>query len=366
MPFGLVNAPSVFQRFLSYVFRPMLESGKISLYLDDVLIATEGLQENLENLEEVLKIMAEHGLELRLDKCIFGDREIDYMGYTVSERGIKPSKTHVRAILNYPVPTNVKAVQRFLGLAGYFRKFVRDFSLIAKPLYALIRKNAKFVFGEVELKAFEALIERLTNEPVLALFSPQADTELHTDASASGLGVILMQRQEDGKMHPVLYFSKRTTEAESRYHSYELETLAIVSALDRFRVYLHGRPFVIFTDCNALKLTLNKKEINPRISRWALLSQEYDYKVEHRIGERMLHVDALSRGVFMLEPACFEQMLLLKQQTDPEIGLIREALEEGESNRYESRNGIVFRKFRDVVLFYVPDRMVQQCDMSLS
>lgn len=280
------------------------------------------------------------------------------MGYTVSGRDIKPSRTHVQVILNYPVPTNVKAVQRFLGLAGYFRKFVRDFSLIAKPLYALIRKNAKFVFGEVELKAFEALIERLTNEPVLALFSPQADTELHTDASASGLGAILMQRQEDGKMHPVFYFSKRTTEAESRYHSYELETLVIVSALDRFRVYLHGRPFVIFTDCNALKLTLNKKEINPRISRWALLLQEYDYKVEHRIGERMRHVDALSRGVFMLEPACFEQMLLLKQQTDLEIGLIREALEEGESNRYESRNGIIFRKFRDVVLFYVPDRMV--------
>ena len=158
MPFGLVNAPSVFQRFLSYVFRPMLESGKISLYLDDVLIATEGLQENLENLEEVLKIMAEH------DKCIFGDREIDNMGYTVSECGIKPSRTHVQAILNYPVPTNMKVVQRFLGLAGYFCKFVRNFSLIAKPLYALIRKGAKFVFGEIELRAFETLIERLASD----------------------------------------------------------------------------------------------------------------------------------------------------------------------------------------------------------
>lgn len=129
----------------------------------------------------------------------------------------------------------------------------------------------------------------------MSIYNPKRETELHCDASSEGFGAILMQKQDDKKLHPVMYFSKATTPAESRYHSFELETLAIIYALRKFRVYLMEIPFVIRTDCSSLTLTLNKKETNPRIARWALELENYDYQIEHRSGINMGHVDALSR-----------------------------------------------------------------------
>lgn len=160
-------------------------------------------------------------------------------------------------------------------------------------------------------------------------------------------------------MHPVLYFSKRTTDSESRYHSYELGMMAIVYALERFRVYLQGMSFTIVTDCNAIKMALSKKDINPRISRWVLLLQNYDYKVEHRPGERMQHVDALSRNMLVIEPLSFDQILVYKQLQDSVIRSLRHNLESSENKNFELRNGVVYRKHRNIVLFYVPELMVR-------
>lgn len=158
-------------------------------------------------------------------------REIEYLGYTINANGVKPSDTNVRAILDFPQPKTSKEVHRFLGLASYFRKFVPVFALIARPLYALIKNEATFRFGELELRTFEKLRDNLVNFPVLAFYSPTAVMALHTDASSSGYGAILMQKQNDLKMNPVLYFSKRTAKTEVRYHIYELEMMAIVYAL---------------------------------------------------------------------------------------------------------------------------------------
>lgn len=165
----------------------------------------------------------------------------------------------LQAIKDFPIPDKQHAVQSFLGLCSYFRRFVKDFSLIAKPLYDLTKKDKKFVFGEVELKSFELLRKKLIESPVLALYDPNDETELHCDASSIGFGAVLMQRKSDGKFHPIFYFSKRTTETESKYHSFELETLAIIYALKRFRIYLQGKKFKIITDCNSLTMTLNRK-----------------------------------------------------------------------------------------------------------
>lgn len=161
------------------------------------------------------------------------------------------------------------------------------------------------------------------------------------------------------KLHPVFYYSKRTTETESKYHSFELETLAIIYALKRFRVYLQGIKFKILTDCNSLTLTLNKKDINPRIARWALDLQSYDYVIEHREGTRMKHVDALSRScsVLVIEDNSFEFNLSICQNKDPKINLIRNDLEKQENSMYEMRNGVVFRKKNDKLMFYVPENM---------
>jgi len=158
------------------------------------------------------------------------------------------------------------------------------------------------------MNAFEVLKERLTEAPILSIYHPGDPTELYCDASSQGFGAVLLQRKADGRFHPVFFFSKRTTEVKSRYHSYELKTLAIVYALRRFRIYLQGIPFKIVTDCNALVMTLNKQNLNPRIARWALELQDFDYSTEHRPGKKMSHVDALSRanGILVIEDNTFE------------------------------------------------------------
>lgn len=197
MPFGLTNAPRLFQRYLNYVFCDLIRQNKILLYLDDILIATETLIEHYDILREVLTLCRSHNLELSLDKCSFLFTSTVYLGYANDENEIRPTQDSVEAIINYLVPRNQKEMYRFLGLASYFRKFVKDFSVIAKPLYALIEKDAVFHIDK-------------------------AETHLYCDASCSGYGAILCQKQDDGKFRPVIYYSKRTTPTESNYHNCEL------------------------------------------------------------------------------------------------------------------------------------------------
>ena len=172
-------------------------------------------------------------------------------------------------------------------------------------------------------------------------------------------GATLMQKGKDRKLHPVFFFSKRTTETESKYHSFELEMLAIIYALERFRVYLYGIKFKIITDCNSLTLALKKQDINPRIARWVMELQNYDYTTEHRAGKHMSHVDGLSRCYFVavIEDNSFETNLILTQNLDVEIGKIKTELEKSESKFFELRNGVVYRKVNDRLLFYVPAEM---------
>jgi len=356
MPFGLTNAPRVFQRYIGDIFRDLIRENKILIYLDDILIATENVDDHLEILREVFNLARRHGLQFRLDKCSFLYREIVYLGYSIDESGIRPGAMNVESVVDFSVPRNAKEVHRFVGLASYFRRFVKNFSIIAKPLYDLIKKNVAFKFGPEENRVFELLKDLLSSQPILAIYSPKLVTELHCDASASGFGAILLQKQNDGTMRPVSYFSRRTTVTEARYHSFELECLAVVYAIKRYHIYLSGIPFTIVTDCDSFRLTLSKQTVNPRISRWAMFLQDYDYRIEHRPGKRMSHVDALSRcnSVLILESNTFEQTLSIRQDKDKEICEIRNKLENGEDKFYELRDGLVYRKFKNKkLLFYV-------------
>ncbi|CAK9800876.1 Transposon Ty3-I Gag-Pol polyprotein [Anthophora plagiata] len=360
MPFGLTNAPRVFQRFLSTIFQDLVRKNKILLYLDDILVATKSIEQHLSILKEAFQLATQYKLNFRLDKCSFLYNEITYLGYLIDEQGIRPSRENVESVLNYPIPKNSKEVHRFVSLASYFRRFIKNFSSIATPLYDLVKKSAPFNFGSKEHESFEILKKHLANEPVLAIYDPNLKTELHCDASASGFGSILLQKQPNGVFRPVFYFSKRTTTAESKYHSFELECLAVVYAIKRFHIYLAGMHFKIVTDCDSFRLTLNKQTVNPRIYRWALFLQNYDYELEHRAGNRMGHVDALSRchNILVLECNTFEQVLALKQGQDKQICEIRNYLENSEHKFYELRNGLVYRKTKgSKLMFYVPECM---------
>jgi hypothetical protein len=284
MPFGLKNGPAVFQRWVSTIFRDFIDQGEIIVYIDDILIATETIDAHLKILERLFTRITQYGLEVKLPKCHFIQSQIDYLGYVADAKGIRPNDSHIKCIANYPQPTNVKTLQSCIGLFQYFRRFVPGFSRIAYPLTELLKKNTNFEFNVECIYAFEKLKGLLTSAPILAIYDPKRITEMHTDASSRGFGIIILQRQADEKMHPIAYYSKKASETEQKYHSFELETLAIIYGIRRFSTLLKGIPFKIITDCSALQMTLSKKNINPRIARWALELEEFDYTVVHRKG----------------------------------------------------------------------------------
>lgn len=246
----------------------------------------------------------------------------------------------------------------FLGLANYFRKFINNYAQKARPLHNLLRKDVEFIFDSDCLAAFETLKKELTAYPVLHLYNPSAPTELHTDASAQGLGAILLQKQADAKWAPVAYYSQNTNSAESRYHSFELEMLAILRTVERFHIYLYGINFSVVTDCNALVHAINKANLNPRIVRWTLALQNYTFRVEHRPGKRMVHVDALSRQVCYLEILPVERELEFRQLQDHRLKEIATELEYGDHDKFELIDDLVYRKGQDRSRFAVPESMI--------
>lgn len=208
MPFGLTNAPSVFQRFINLILRPFIQTGQIVVYMDDILIASETLDDHLLLIEKVLSCIVKNGLQIQKKKCQFAYNELEYLGFRVSSQGIQPGSLKTKAISEFPRPSDVKSVQSFLGLCSFFRRFIPGFSQIAHPLYKLLHKDAVFNFNDNCYEAFQKLKSSLTSEPVLCVYDPLRETELHTDASKIGFGAVLMQKQNDGKFHPVAYYSK--------------------------------------------------------------------------------------------------------------------------------------------------------------
>jgi hypothetical protein len=267
--------------------------------MDDLIIPSdnvETVESGIINLRKVLLTASEAGLIVNWKKCCLLKSRVEFLGHVIEDGRVRPSDRKTEAVKRFPEPANIKQLQSFLGLSGYFRKFIFGYSTIARPLTNLLKANIKFCFGVAERNAFMRLKEILSEKPVLSLYRVGAATELHTDASIHGYGAILLQRNvEDQFYHPVYYSSGKTTPAEAKYTSYELEVLAIVKALGKFRVYLLGIPFKIITDCRAFALTMNKKDLCVRVARWALLLEEFQYTIEHRPGRNMVHVDALSR-----------------------------------------------------------------------
>lgn len=358
MPFGLSTCPAVFQRFINAIFHDLIKSKIVLPYLDDLIILANDDGEAIERLKVVLNRASEYGLNLNFKKCQFLQRRIEFLGHIVENGTVRPSPSKVKALVNYPEPRNQKDIQKFLGLSNYFRKFIPSYSTIAKPLSDLLRKDTPFVFLEREKSAFLKLKQRLCEDPVLAIFRQGAETEVHCDASMEGFGSILLQKGLDGSFHPVFYHSRKTTDAQRKLSSYELEVLAVIDALQKFRTYILGQHFKIITDCDAFTKTMAKREVSSKIARWALLLQDYDYVIEHRSGTRMTHVDALSRICVVTLPADpFISRLKLAQQRDPFIQKICGQIAEGSSTDFIVKNGILFKLVEGTDLFVVPDSM---------
>jgi hypothetical protein len=334
MPFGLTNAPAVFMRMVNSVLG-QLRFTKVLCYLDDILIPARSVDETMSILRRVLEIFRANGLTLKLSKCSFLQTSIEYLGYEISGSEIRPTSHKIKAVRDFPVPTDVHRVRQFLGLTGYFRKFINDYAAVSRPLTSLLQKEAPWVWGQAQNTSFEALKTHLISDPVLTLFNPDLEIRLYTDASCLGVAGILIQI--NGKKENVIsYFSKHTTANERKFHSFELEALAIVSSVRRFRQYLLGRSFTIVTDCAAVRNAFSKGEVNARIGRWVLELSEYRFTIVHRSNLQMRHVDALSRNLPISEHgvhlAVIDEIdwLLSMQQSDDSIQHIKQLLESGD------------------------------------
>ncbi|CAB3247216.1 unnamed protein product [Arctia plantaginis] len=342
------------------------------IYMDDILTPSKNLEEGLVRLKEVLGLLKIGGLTLKLSKCYFFFDMIDFLGFEVSAAGIRPGLKKTEAVHKFPKPKNQHELRQFLGLSGFFRRFIKDYAIIASPLTDLLKKDQKWAWRVPHETAFTLLKNLLSSRPLLSLYNPLAETQLHTDASKHGLAGILLQRNPDGALQPVSYFSRKTTAEEQKYHSFELETLAVTASLNRFRVYLIGIAFTIHTDCSAIRSTLTKRDLVPRIARWWIQLQEFDCAIEYRPGNKMSHVDALSRNPIDSEPneSHILDILLVEseqdwvttiQSTDEDITRIREILSNPNSGNvvdicknFKLKHGRVYRVVGDEIKWVVP------------
>lgn len=294
MPFGLKTAPATFQRTIDNVLRG-LQGIHCLVYLDDIIIYSSSLQEHIAKLRTVFDRLRKTNLKVQLDKSEFLRKEVLYLGHTITSDGLKPNNDKIKAILDYPLPRTTTEIKSFLGLIGYYRKFVKDFAKITQPMTARLRqKRAMPVDDEKYITAFQKCKELLVNAPILQYPDPEKPYILTTDASEFALGAVLSQGSV-GNDKPVAYASRTLNDAETRYSVTEKELLAIVWAVKHFRPYLYGKKFIIVTDHKPLAWLNSLKETNSRLTRWRLRLSEYNFEIIHKSGKLNCNADALSR-----------------------------------------------------------------------
>ena len=293
MPFGLCNAPATFQRLMDQVLGNMRYEFAL-VYLDDVMVHSKTFEEHLEHLDAVLACLTEATLACKLKKCSFAQESTVYLGHVVSGDGIEPEPAKLEAVKEIAPPTSVREIRMFLGFVGYYRRFINNFSAVAKPLNDLLRKANEWKWGVEQQDAFEALRDALIAAPILQMPDFTKKFTIRTDASYIGLGACLLQGEGD-EQRPIAYASRSLKPAETRYTATEIECLGMKWAVSTFRPYVHGRRFTLETDHVALKWLRTVEHNNARLIRTAMELQQYEMDIVHRAGIKMYDADALSR-----------------------------------------------------------------------
>ena len=294
MPFGLQGAPATFQPMMDIILN---DAGDYAAaYLDDIVIHSTNWDDHLRHVTDVLQSLQTAGLTVKPQKCQFAMSRCAYLGHVVGDGEVRPEDAKVKAVQDFQAPKTKKHVRAFLGLTGYYRRFIPNYADTASPLTDLTRKDApnKVVWTPHCQDSFVHLKHALSSSPILR--SPDFNRQfiLQTDASDRGVGAVLSQRDDDGTDRPVGFFSKKLLPRESRYSTVEKECLAIKLATHAFRVYLLGRPFIIQTDHHSLRWLDQLKDSNSRLTRWSLALQPYTYTVEYRTGTSNGNTDGLS------------------------------------------------------------------------
>lgn len=281
------------------MMRQVLEGMKqTDNFVDDVISFTDDWMNHLQELKQLFLRVRKSGLTVKPSKCYFGYNSLDYVGHNVGQGCLRTLVDKVKQIVNAPVPKTKKQLRSFLGLAGYYRRFVPSYATVAAPLTDLLRKGSsnKLEWSQAQDSAFKQLKAMLSSQPVLRLPDHDKPYILRTDASDVGLGAVLLQEHEDG-VYPVLYLSRKLNGPEKNYCVIERECLAIVWSVSKLQVYLYGKSFVLQTDHRPLLFLDQAKQTNARVMRWALALQSYKFRTESIKGSDNVGADYLSRSI---------------------------------------------------------------------
>ncbi|GJY49602.1 putative reverse transcriptase domain-containing protein [Tanacetum coccineum] len=319
MPFGLTNAPAIFMDLMNRVCKPYLDKFVI-VFIDDILIYSKSEEEHEAHLKTILDLLKKEKLYAKFSKCEFWLQEVQFLGHVVNRDGIHVDPSKVESVKNWMTPESPTEIRSFLGLAGYYRRFIENFSKIAKPLTLLTQKNKTYVWGDKQDEAFQILKEKLCNAPVLALPDGPDDFVVYCDASKQGFGCVLMQR---GKV--IAYASRQLKKHENNYTTHDLELGAVVFALKTGRHYLYGTKSVIYTDHQSLQYIFDQKDLNMRQRRWIELLSDYECEIKYHPGKANVVADALSRKE-RLKPRRLVCKELIKEKPYFEISVHRERI----------------------------------------
>ncbi|GJZ27886.1 putative nucleotidyltransferase, ribonuclease H [Tanacetum coccineum] len=289
MPFGLTNAPAVFMDLMNRVCKPYLDKFVI-VFIDDILIYSRNKEEHANHLRIILELLKKEKLYAKFSKCDFWIHIVQFLGHLIDSQGLHVDPAKIEAVKNWTSPTTPTEIRQFLGLAGYYRRFIKDFSKIAKSLTELTQKNKKYIWGEDQESAFQLLKQKLCEAPILALPEGNDDFVVYCDASHQGLGAVLMQREK-----VIAYASRQLKPNEENYTTHDLELGAVVFALKIWRHYLYGTKCTVFTDHKSLQHILDQKELNMRQRRWLELLADYDCEIRYHPGKANVVADALSQ-----------------------------------------------------------------------
>ena len=367
MPFGLTNAPAAFMDLMNRVFQPYLDRFVI-IFIDDILVYSGSSEEHSQHLRIVLQTLRERQLYAKLSKCQFWLDRVAFLGHVISAEGVSVDPQKIEAVVNWKPPKNVSEVRSFLGLAGYYRKFVEGFSKIAAPLTKLTRKDVKYDWVDACQQSFEELKSRLTSAPVLVLPNGRDGFVVYSDASPQGHGCVLMQNDR-----VIAYASRQLKKHDQNYPTHDLELAAVVFSLKIWKHYLYGVPCRIFTDHKSLQNIFTHKELNLRQRRWLELIKDYDCTIEYHPGKVNVVADALSRrpenslshmrsgylpllvdlralgvilevddsgallATFHVRPLLVDQ-ILVGQSQDPQMIKLKEEIEKGKKAEFQSRD----------------------------
>ncbi|WZY86898.1 hypothetical protein YC2023_033282 [Brassica napus] len=340
MPFGLTNAPSTFMRLMNHVLRSFIGIFVV-VYFDDILVYSKSFNDHIGHLRAVLDVLRKESLFANLKKCTFGTDHLVFLGFVVSADGVKVDQEKVKAIQEWPIPKTISEVRSFHGLAGFYRRFVKDFSTIAAPLTEVIKKEVGFKWGEAQELAFQCLKEKLTNAPLLILPDFNKTFEIECDASGIGIGAVLMQEKR-----PIAYFSEKLGGATLNYTTYDKELYALVRALQTWQHYLWPKEFVIHTDHESLKYLKSQNKLSKRHARWVEFIETFPYVIKYKQGKENIVADALSRRYVLLNTLDvkllgFEQIKVM-YENDPEFKDAYKSCEKFAAGHYFRQDGFLF------------------------